>query len=181
MITVAGLLGVVCIILFREKLWLVWLLSLVVGMTDFFDGIIARRFNIKSYFGSALDRLRDKGYICSLLFILASWHWFSQDFFALRVLALFLVAGVIFIEISLFGFWIFGILKKLEIASNPYGRRKMFLQFIVVTVWLSSLTAEEYLGISLMGFSIYLLLLLLIAAIYLGFKSLGGHLERCWV
>ena len=181
-ITIAGLLFVAWILIiaisFPEKLWLILFLSLLTGLTDFVDGIIAKNLDIKSYLGSALDRLRDKIFICSLLVILTRWYWLSvQNFFVLKTLILSLVALVIFIEICLLLFWLIGIFKNLNISSNPGGQTKMFLQFIAVIIWLCSLAGEKYFAIPVMKFSIYLIFLLLILVIYFGIKSLEGHYQ----
>lgn len=181
-ITIAGLLFAVWILIiavnFPEKLWLILFLSLLTGLTDFIDGIMARNLDIKSYFGGALDRLRDKIFICSLLVILTRWYWLSaQNFFILKTLILSLVSLVIFIEICLLLFWLIGIFKNLTIGSNPHGQKKMFLQFITVIIWLCSLAGEKYFAIPVIKFSIYLIYLLLILVIYFGLKSLEGHYQ----
>jgi len=181
-ITIYGLLFTTWILIiaisFPEKLWLILLLSILTGLTDFIDGIIARSLDIKSYFGSALDRLRDKIFICSLLTILTRWYWLSvQNFFILKTLILSLASLVVFIEICLLLSWLINILKNLSVESNPYGRRKMLLQFFVVIIWLCSLSGEKYFALQLMKFSIYPILLLLILAVYPGFKSLEKHYQ----
>ena len=162
-----------------DYLWLILLLAILIGLSDFLDGKIARYFNIKSTFGSALDRLRDKIFICPTLVILLCHYWEKtfQSFF-LATLNAALIIVVILIEILLFIVWFFSIIKKLDSASNYYGQVKMFLQFMAVMIWLISLIIEKYLGFPVLKFSIYLIDVILAAAIYYGIKSLEGYYQR---
>jgi cardiolipin synthase len=47
-------------------------LFLYASVTDFFDGYLARRFNIQSNFGKIFDPIADKLLICSILVMLVS-------------------------------------------------------------------------------------------------------------
>lgn len=162
-----------------EELWLILILAGVVGLTDFVDGKIARRLKIKSGLGSALDRLRDKVFICPTLVILTWFYWPLVDkhliFLAFTSA---LVVLIISLEALLLFSWFVGIIKKLDVASNKFGQRKMFCQFIAVAVWLISLAVKRYFSFPLINYSIYLIDLTLVVAVYFGVKSAEGYYQR---
>lgn len=170
---------VVVAIIEPECLWLILLLATLIGLSDFLDGKIARRLNIKSTFGSALDRLRDKIFICPTLVILLYYYW-EKTFqsLLLATLSTALVIVVIVIEVLLLVAWFFGLIKKLDTASSYHGQVKMFLQFMAVIIWLISLTIEKYSGLLIIKFSIYLIDVILAVAIYYGVKSLEGYYQK---
>lgn len=166
-------------ITYPEHLWLMLLLAGLVGLTDFFDGKIARYLNIESNLGKAFDRLRDKIFVCPTLFILI-WHYWpsSKESIILSTLTGALVLLIILIEILLFTACIIGVVKKLDVGSNPYGRAKMFCQFSVVFLWLISLNVEKYLEFPIFKSSIYLIVAILALTVYLAIKSLEGYFRR---
>jgi len=162
-----------------ETLWLIIILSALIGLTDFIDGKVARHFKINSRTGSALDRLRDKILICPLLIMLAWQTWpLNKSSMAFATLTIGLALLLVLIELILFGAWLIGLFKNLDISANKYGKIKMFLQFAVVMIWLSLLTAEKYFSFPELKFSIYLIDFLLIITIYFAVKSLEGYYKR---
>lgn len=183
-VTVLGLLGAIWLIVIAlnnpEQLWLILLLAGLVGLTDLVDGWLAKSLKIQSDFGAALDRLRDKIFICPTLIVLA-WYY-SDTLISLPIitstLTKALVILVILIEILLFTAWFIAIIKKLDIASNKSGRRKMFFEFMAVMFWLISLAIGRYLGFPVIQFSIYLIDLILVVTIYLAVKSLESYCVR---
>lgn len=182
-ITVFGLILSVWLLVvgitFPENLWLITLLALLIGLTDFFDGKAARYFNINSFLGSCLDRLRDKIFVCPALIILL-WYHRAETFkslFAVTFTAT-LVIVIIFLECLLLFAWLFAITKKLDIAANQCSRIKMFLQFIVIMVWLISLTVGKYAEFPVIRFSIYFINVLLVVTVYFSVKSLDDYYQR---
>lgn len=183
-VTVFGLIGtfwlLVIVIGNPEQLWLILILAGLISLTDLIDGLIARRLKIKSNFGSALDRLRDKIFICPLLIILA-WHYpesLSTASIVVETLTKALIVVIVLLESLLLTTWLIDIIKKLDVGSNQYGRIKMFYEFLVVILWLISLTVKKYLDFSLINFSIYLIDLIMISIIYLAIRSLEGHYQK---
>lgn len=57
----------------RVSLWSALALFILGGITDFFDGYLARRWNMMSAFGRFLDPIADKLLVASMLIILASF------------------------------------------------------------------------------------------------------------
>ena len=183
-ITALGLLGAIWLLVIAisdpEQLWLILVLAGLVGLTDLVDGWLAKFLKIQSDFGAAFDRLRDKIFICPTLIVLA-WYYCNTSTslpIITSTLTKALVILVILIEILLFTAWIIAIIKKLDIASNKAGRRKMFLEFTVVMFWLVSLALEKYLEFPSLRFSIYLIDLILVVTIYLAVKSLECYCVR---
>jgi len=162
-----------------NQLWVITTLIVLIGLTDLLDGKVARFLAIKSVFGGALDRLRDKTFICSTLFVLL-YHYQNDTFESLASFnfTAALVISVIIIECLLLFVWLLALIKKWNVDAGKYGKIKMTLQFIIVLVWIVSITSKQYFNLSLINFSIYLLNFLLLAAIYFGIKSLEGYYRR---
>ena len=163
-----------------EQLWLILLLAMGIGLTDFVDGRIARFLKIKSEFGAALDRLRDKIFICPILIILA-WCYgqkLAEQSILISTLTKALIILIVLIELILLTAWLIAIIRKLDISSSQWGRAKMLGEFIVVIFWLVSLAVEKYFGFPLFRFSIYLIDLILLVTTYLAIKSLEGYWKR---
>jgi len=183
-VTIFGLIGTFWLLVIAinnpEQLWLILILAGLVSLTDLIDGLIARRLKIKSNFGSALDRLRDKVFICPLLIILA-WYYPESLITASIVVGTLtkaLTAVIVLLESLLLTIWFIGIIKKLDVSSNQYGRIKMFHEFLVVIFWLISLTVKKYLDFSLIHFSIYLIDFIMVITIYLAIRSLEGYYQK---
>ncbi len=182
-ITVLGLILSVWLLVvgitFPENLWLITLLASLIGLSDFLDGKIARRLKINSSFGSIIDRLRDKIFICPTLIILL-WYYRAETFKSLFAVTFTagLVIVIVFLECLLLFAWPFTIIKKLDIAPNQYGRIKTFLQFMAIMIWLISLIVGKYSGFSVIKFSIYLINIVLIAVVYFAVKSLDGYYQK---
>ena len=180
-ITVLGLIGTFWLLVIAisspEQLCLILIIAGLVGLTDLIDGLVARHLKIKSNFGSALDRLRDKIFICPLLIILA-WYYPDATSIVVSTLTKALVVVIVLLESLLLATWLIGIIKKLDVGSNKYGQIKMFCEFFVVIFWLISLTVKKYLDFSLIHFSIYLIDLIMVVTIYLAIRSLEGYYQK---
>lgn len=153
-----------------ELLWLIDVLYLIGGLTDSIDGPIARKLGIESLVGSLLDRLRDTVLVYPTLAVLI-WHhrWnfanlarpaqiFSMVFasmaIGLQILIMFTCGvGIVW---YLGGKKIDG--KKIDLEPSNWGKKKIFCGFIIVLIWLTSLTVEKYLGFPLIKFSIWLII-----------------------
>lgn len=183
-ITVLGLIITIWLLLIAinnpERLCLIILLAGLIGLTDFIDGKLAKHFNCRTTFGASLDRIRDKVFVVSFLIVL-TWHyrWEITGLpFLLSTLIKALVVAIILFEILLILSWFIGLIKKLNIESNKWGKVKMFCQFLAIMFWLGSLALEKYLGVPIIKFSIYPIVLILIASVFLAYKSLEGYYKR---
>jgi len=182
-VTTLGLLITVWLLLIAinnpEELWLMLILAGTIGLSDLFDGWLARHLNIETNFGKAFDRLRDKFFICSFLIIL-NYNYLSltKRSIIFNTFTEALVILVAFIEILLFAALIFGSIKKLDVGSSKHGKRKMFCQFVAISIWLISLIVGKYFNLAVIEFSIYLIDLILVVAIYLAIKSLENYYQK---
>ncbi len=162
-----------------EKIWLIILFVLIVGMSDKLDGWLARKFKTETQFGAMFDRLRDKIFICSLLIILVLRYWPQEiQNKAIFSLVVALVALTIVLELSLIISGTVGIVKKVDIRASRYGKRKMGLQFGTVFFWFLSVGLEKQYGGSLFSWFIYLLTIVLFLSVIYAILSLADYLER---
>jgi len=182
-VTISGIIGAVWLLIvaitYPEELWLIMILSVFIGLTDFIDGRIARSLKIESSLGSALDRIRDKLFIPPVLVFLVWHYWPTKDHsVVLATLTAALVVCSVAIEIVLFAGWVFGLLTKKSVQSNRHGRIKMFLQFIIVMVWFTSLLIEKHTGFQAVEPSLFFVDGLLTVTLYFAAKSVAGYYNR---
>jgi len=170
---------IVVIVYDPNRLWLAFLLFLTAGITDFIDGKIARKLNIVSDVGKLLDRTRDKILVCSIFPLLFWYHWpQTENFFLATTITLALIICITLIEVFLFVAGAIGTVKGWDIASNKFGKIKMFSEFIVITFWFLSLSIDKYTKIETFQYLIYLIDLILAIILYFSIKSLGGYCQR---
>ncbi len=180
-VTLLGLIATIWLLLIAlnnpNHLCLMILLAGFVGITDLVDGKLARRFNCRTTFGRLFDRIRDKIFIIPLLIILTCCHhWkITEPPFLLGTLTKTLVFTIILFEILLPVFWFAGLIKKFDIESNKWGKSKTFCEFLAIIFWLGSLVLEKHLGIPIIQFLIYLIILIFITAIFSAYKSLEEY------
>lgn len=160
---------------------LVLMLTLVMlcGLSDALDGWIARRYGIVSEVGGFLDRMADKIFICPSIVILV-WRYWPENHIPdlLKLLTEGLVASVILLEILLVFLGVSGLVKRLDVSSNLWGKKKMVLQSAVIFLWFLALNIEKYLGIKLLPALIFLIDILFVAAVGLAVKSIEGYWQR---
>lgn len=158
-----------------KRLWSMTLFAVISGVSDLLDGLIARKLEAESLFGSALDRLRDKVFIIPNLIILI---WIYRDsilvFYKTTVT---LICTIIFIESLLFIMgWIVAS-KKIKAEANKLGQIKMFILFPVVIIWLTSLAIQASFDIPIMKFSIPFILFMFFISGFLGILSMGKYFK----
>lgn len=169
----------VILAIYSQQLFLVFILVILCGITDYADGLVARRYGIESKTGGFLDRMADKIFICPTLLILI-WRYLPQievDIFW-RFLTVGLVVVIILLEVFLAISGILGAIKGLDISSNQWGRLKMVFQSAAVFLWFLFLVIEFDLKIKIFFFSIYLIDTIFIVAIYLAIKSIDSYSQR---
>lgn len=168
-----------------ELLWLIDFLFVMGCLTDLIDGPIARKLKIETLIGSLLDRLRDRALIYPTLAVLI-WHhrWnFTNLVLTAQVLTIVFVVIIIGLEILLLIACSVGVIwflggAKIDLQPNKWGRKKAFSSFIVVLIWLFSLTIEKYQGFPMIKYSIFVIDLGLILMIYWAYKSLEEYCKR---
>lgn len=118
-----------------------YILATIIGFTDYFDGLIARRYGIVTRFGKFLDPLADKIFVVTMFFYL-----FSVDY----VPAWFMILIVVR-EFSMTDLRILAVQEKTDIRVNLLGKRKALFQYALL-FHLGYLRFMELSGNPLTGF-----------------------------
>jgi CDP-diacylglycerol--glycerol-3-phosphate 3-phosphatidyltransferase len=95
---------------------------ILASITDFFDGLLARRFNVITNFGKLMDPLADKILVVSALFALSVK---PIDFISLAVFII-----IVSREIAVTVLRNYYAKKNIFIAANIWGKLKTTLQMI---------------------------------------------------
>lgn len=115
-----------------KRTWIFYL-NLIVALTDWFDGWIARKFQIKSALGDWFDKGRDKAYVVTIFI------WVLKEIWQADVIWLILVQPLIFIilavELLLVLFSLFGLKKDRDHSAQLSGEIKMTLYFVAANWW----------------------------------------------
>ncbi|MEK7209521.1 MAG: CDP-alcohol phosphatidyltransferase family protein, partial [Patescibacteria group bacterium] len=103
---------------------LMLILSLVVGLTDFLDGQIARRSGCVTSIGISLDKFRDKVFVCPLFVLFLVELWRSQG--ELSTLIKGMIMLLVIVETGLISASLIGFFKGWDITPNINGKIKMW-------------------------------------------------------
>lgn len=128
---------------------LAFIIFFIVGLTDIFDGYLARKYNLISSFGVAMDPLADK---VMLIFVFIS--------FAIRdILPLWIIIFIIVKELIMIisGIYFYYKKEKLIIPSNIFGKTATMLMFISIIGVI--LEPRLFIFIYMVYFSIFLKIL----------------------
>lgn len=122
-----SLLRIFCILpviffILQGNLYLAFVIFLIAGATDFFDGYLARRLKQESPLGANLDLLADKLLICTL-FIFISFHFDNLIFLSAAIL---IVSREL--SISIIRQYYLSIGKENKAKVNFFGKFKTFFQ-----------------------------------------------------
>jgi CDP-diacylglycerol--glycerol-3-phosphate 3-phosphatidyltransferase len=115
-ITISGLIIVTLSLFFyyKTKNYIFLILALVGFTCDYFDGYIARKYNITSKLGNVLDKLTDKINQIGILLILTLMYDISPIY-----LFLYIIREIIMLVMRK--------LKMKSVSSSFYGKLKTFL------------------------------------------------------
>jgi CDP-diacylglycerol--glycerol-3-phosphate 3-phosphatidyltransferase len=102
----------------------------VASCTDFFDGYIARKYNLVTNFGKFMDPLADKLLVCSAMIALTA----MQD--AVVALPVWVVIIRIAREFMITGFRTLAAEQNIVIAAGIWGKFKTTAQMIMIIVLL---------------------------------------------
>ena len=91
-------------------------------VTDFFDGLLARRYNLESNMGKLLDPLADKLLVVSALIMLTSLQWLSAWIVILIIARELMVTGVRSMAAE----------RGTVIAADIFGKFKTVLQDVAI-------------------------------------------------
>ena len=127
--------------------------TLIIAISDFLDGFIARVFNAESEIGSYLDSIADKAFIISAYMLIG-----TQD-----LLPIFVIIIVISRDIIIMGAFglSFAMNQKLDINPIRISKINTFLQFtLIILVLVNNVGVFDfaYMLNSLIGFMMYLVI-----------------------
>ena len=147
------------LIIFLElkKTNIVFLIIILAGITDYLDGYIARKFNLKTKFGAIIDPLADK------IFIIIPLLWLSQ-----KNLIPFWSISIIFLREL-----IISALRKTSkdgMPASTLGKYKTFFLFISLAMFFLPLENNLITNISLFFYWIGFLLTIITGLYYLNIK-----------
>lgn len=104
---------------------------LVASITDYFDGYLARKYNLITNYGKFMDPIADKLLVNSLLIILISPQMTGQ----IGVLPLFVIL-MIGRDIVVDGFRLVAANQNKVLAANIFGKLKTVLQMVAIMMYL---------------------------------------------
>ena len=111
------------------------IIIIVVGLTDFLDGFIARKYNSETVFGFYLDAIADKVLIVSIYLILG----------IKLLIPLYLIILIVFRELLISGSYLLGAVLDFKVSLKPILVSKIntFLQ-ILLTIITCLFTISEF-------------------------------------
>lgn len=129
---------------FRETVALV--LFSAAGLTDYFDGKIARRDKLITNFGILMDPLADKILVCSAFIAFVGLRWMAAW------MAVIIVAR----ELAITGLRLLAASKNTVLAAEGYGKHKTISQIVAIIAILvfHSYTDWGAFGRAVVGFNI---------------------------
>jgi CDP-diacylglycerol--glycerol-3-phosphate 3-phosphatidyltransferase len=98
------------------------LLFSAAGLTDYFDGKIARRDNLITNFGILMDPLADKILVCSAFIAFLGRGW----------LPAWMVVLVVARELAITGLRLLAASKNLVLAAEGFGKHKTISQIVAI-------------------------------------------------
>ncbi|MFH1771718.1 MAG: CDP-diacylglycerol--glycerol-3-phosphate 3-phosphatidyltransferase [Candidatus Omnitrophota bacterium] len=99
-----------------------FILFVTASITDFFDGHLARKYNLVSDLGKLLDPIADKVLIIGVF----------ASFLQLGVITVWMVVSIIFREFLITGLRIFSIKKGVVLEAKQFGKHKTVSQIGVI-------------------------------------------------
>jgi CDP-diacylglycerol--glycerol-3-phosphate 3-phosphatidyltransferase len=108
-------------------------LFVIGGLTDYIDGVIARRYNLITDFGKLMDPLADKIMVCSAFILLTARSLVPPWIVVLIVGREFLVTGLRVLAGA----------KGMVLSAESLGKHKTFWQIMTAVFFLSFLAGEE--------------------------------------
>jgi CDP-diacylglycerol---glycerol-3-phosphate 3-phosphatidyltransferase len=94
----------------------------VAGLTDYFDGKIARRDNLITNFGILMDPLADKIMVCSAFIAFVDCRWIEA----------WMVVIVVARELAITGLRLLAASKNLVLAAERFGKHKTISQIVAI-------------------------------------------------
>ena len=139
---IPNILSILRIILIPLVAWLILfdyflyalIITLLIAISDFLDGFIARAFNAQSEIGSYLDSIADKAFIISAYMLIGTQN----------LLPIYVIIIVISRDIIIMGAFVLSFAMNQRLDINPIRTSKIntFLQFTLLVLVLINNVAE---------------------------------------
>ena len=106
----------------------------IAGLTDFFDGKIARERKLITSFGILMDPLADKILTCSAFIALVERSKFNPDTGALPAVSVeaWMVVLIVARELAITGLRLLAASKGVTMAAERYGKHKTISQIVAI-------------------------------------------------
>lgn len=146
----------------------------VAGITDAFDGYLARKMKLTSRFGAFIDPVADKLMVVVALILLVHGHktiWMT-------IPALVIISREILV--SALREWMAEIGKRASVAVSSMGKIKTILQIVAITMLLYFPLEKGGMGEVLLNWQVLLSYALLYAATFLTLSSMYQYLRAAW-
>ena len=133
---------------FRETIALV--LFCLAGLTDYFDGKIAREQNLITNFGVLMDPLADKIMVCSAFIAFVG---LKQQTYVQAWMVVIIVAR----ELAITGLRLLAASRNVVLAAEGYGKHKTISQITAIIAILVLMSYQEWgaVGKVIFGFSLF--------------------------
>lgn len=104
--------------------YIAYALSVIAGITDLFDGYLARKWNQVTDFGALMDPLADKIFVTTTMLILVEF----------QLIAAWVAAVVIAREFMVTGLRLLAVKQGKVISADKFGKLKTFLQMVMLFI-----------------------------------------------
>ena len=110
--------------------------TVLIALSDFLDGLIARYFDAESELGSYLDAIADKAFVISIFILIGN----------LKLLPLFIIIIIISKDIIIIGSFVVAFLagKRIEVKPTKISKFNTFFQFCLVIMTMLSNMGEYF-------------------------------------
>lgn len=135
------------------------LVFILASLTDFFDGKIARKYNLVTNFGKFMDPLADKLLVCSALICLVHFN----------LIPTWIVLLIVAREFTISGFRLVAAEQGIVLAASKIAKVKTATQMVMVVVLILDLSFLRIPG-----------LVLVYASLVLTIVSLAEYLYKNW-
>ena len=140
----------------------------IISLTDFFDGLLARKLNQISELGTFLDPVADKLMVCTALILLTNHH----QLWLITIPSIIIISREILV--SALREWMGEIGKRANISVSWIGKSKTFMQMFAI---LFLLYDQMLFGISSFNIGLVLLFLATVLTLWSGFNYLTAGLK----
>ena len=145
LLTVAFLLAIFSDIRCHETLALA--LFVAASITDYYDGMIARRDKLITNFGILMDPLADKILVCSAFIAFIGRGWMPA----------WMVVIIVARELAITGLRLLAASKHVVLAAERYGKHKTISQIVAIISVLVLVSYDQWgvVGKAIFGFSLF--------------------------